>query len=103
MVFSEKKIIMKNQLGWLQINTLCIFLLIGIDFSPAMANYQSQEGRWMQQDPVQYVDGLNLYEYVSSKPIISIDPFGLFTPVYSPTIRFVRDIQIIVGTFPDGF
>jgi len=69
---------MRNQSGWIRFNTLCIFLFIGIVISPAMANYQSQEGRWMQQDPMQYVDGLNLYEYVRSNPLRSVDFNGLW-------------------------
>jgi len=68
---------MKYQAGWIQFNTLCIFLFIGIIITPAMANYQSQEGRWMQQDPMEYVDGLNLYEYVKSIPILNRDSLGL--------------------------
>jgi len=44
-----------------------------------MANYQSQEGRWMQQDPMQYVDGLNLYQYVNSCPLLQNDYLGLFS------------------------
>lgn len=43
------------------------------------AMYCSQEGRFLQQDPMGYEDGLNLYEYVRSFPIVSIDPFGMFT------------------------
>lgn len=34
-------------------------------------------GRFMQHDPKMYVDGLNLYNYVGSMPIIYGDPFGL--------------------------
>ena len=69
---------MRNQFGWTKFNLLYMFIFIGIIVSPAMANYQSQEGRWMQQDPMQYVDGLNLYEYVKCNPIIYKDPFGLW-------------------------
>ena len=34
-------------------------------------------GRFMQHDPKMYVDGLNLYNYVGSMPIMYNDPFGL--------------------------
>jgi RHS repeat-associated protein len=34
-------------------------------------------GRWLTQDPVGYVDTLNLYEYVLSCPLGYADPFGL--------------------------
>ncbi|NLH15774.1 MAG: RHS repeat-associated core domain-containing protein, partial [Phycisphaerae bacterium] len=33
-------------------------------------------GRFLQQDPMEYIDGLNLYEYVESNPIILLDPSG---------------------------
>jgi RHS repeat-associated protein len=33
--------------------------------------------RWNQQDPLGYVDGANLYEFVGSDPATSADPFGL--------------------------
>jgi hypothetical protein len=31
----------------------------------------------LERDPEEYVDGLSLYEYVASRPITSLDPFGL--------------------------
>ena len=33
--------------------------------------------RWLQRDPLEYVDGMNLYVYVQSNPIRFGDPFGL--------------------------
>jgi len=35
-------------------------------------------GRFLQRDPLGYVDGMSLYEYVGSGPITSVDPGGLF-------------------------
>lgn len=69
---------MKNQLDRLRFSTLCIILFIGIVVSPAWANYQSQAGRWMQQDPMQYVDGLNLYEYTRCNPVFNLDFSGMY-------------------------
>ncbi len=34
-------------------------------------------GRWAERDPLTYVDGYNLLQYVSSNPAKFIDPFGL--------------------------
>ena len=34
-------------------------------------------GRFMQRDPAGYVDGMSLYEYVHSTPILALDPIGL--------------------------
>jgi uncharacterized protein RhaS with RHS repeats len=38
--------------------------------------YSPQLGRWLQRDPLGYVDGMNLYEYVRSGPLTWIDPLG---------------------------
>ena len=38
--------------------------------------YHQQLGRWGHRDPIGYSDGLNLYEYVASRPIIQLDPSG---------------------------
>lgn len=38
--------------------------------------YNYTLGRWMQIDPLGYVDGMNLYEYVKSSPTMFIDPKG---------------------------
>jgi RHS repeat-associated protein len=40
--------------------------------------YVPRLGRFLQRDPAGYVDGQNLYEYVSSRPTFFTDPFGLF-------------------------
>jgi len=34
-------------------------------------------GRWLQRDPLGYVDGMSLYEYGGSRPVTLIDPVGL--------------------------
>ena len=39
--------------------------------------YDYYTGRWLTQDPLGYVDGMNLYEYVKSNPITAKDPAGL--------------------------
>ncbi|HEV2292459.1 MAG TPA: RHS repeat-associated core domain-containing protein [Tepidisphaeraceae bacterium] len=39
------------------------------DYSPTL-------GRWVQQDPVGYVDGVNLYEFAGTAPLTNIDPLG---------------------------
>jgi RHS repeat-associated protein len=36
-------------------------------------------GRWMQQDPLGYADGLSLYQAYASGPSNGIDPFGTLT------------------------
>ena len=46
-------------------------------------SYDYYTGRWLQQDPLGYVDGLNLYEYVKSNPSTGLDPMGNFIPIRS--------------------
>ena len=42
-------------------------------------DYSATLGRWVQPDPVGYVDGMSLYEYVKSNPMNGTDPMGLQT------------------------
>jgi len=39
--------------------------------------YDSRMGRFLQRDPAGYVDGVNLYAYVSNSPLVFNDPSGL--------------------------
>ena len=41
-------------------------------------------GRFLQRDPLGYVDGVNLYEYVTTNPILIIDTYGLTSIVLFP-------------------
>jgi len=38
--------------------------------------YDYYTGRWLTQDPLGYADGMNLYEYITSNPVITLDPYG---------------------------
>jgi RHS repeat-associated protein len=38
--------------------------------------YDPQTGRFMQRDPLEYVESPNIYEYVLSCPIGLLDPYG---------------------------
>jgi RHS repeat-associated protein len=39
--------------------------------------YSPHLGRWLQRDPIGYIDGPNLYQYVMSNPLVWTDPLGL--------------------------
>ena len=39
--------------------------------------YHPLLGRWLQRDPLGYVDGMSLYEYGGSRAVTLIDPIGL--------------------------
>ena len=39
------------------------------DYSPSL-------GRWMEQDPVQFIDGANTYQFVDSSPVGNVDAEG---------------------------
>jgi len=43
--------------------------------------YDAGVGRWTRRDPLGYVDGMSLYEYVGSQPVTARDPRGLFVCV----------------------
>jgi RHS repeat-associated protein len=41
--------------------------------------YSPHLGRWLQRDPLGFVNGVNLYEYVASMPTFFMDPLGLLS------------------------
>jgi RHS repeat-associated protein len=47
-----------------------------------------EHGRFLSRDPLGYVDGMNIYEYVSSTPMNLIDPWGLNG--YAPTGSWIE-------------
>jgi RHS repeat-associated protein len=67
-------------------------------------------GRWVQRDPLSYIDGLNMREYVSGNPTSWTDPLGLWvTPdilldigglawdAYDNAVGSVKQIPFILG------
>jgi len=40
--------------------------------------YDYYTGRWLKNDPLGYTDGMNLYEYVQSNPVLLLDAWGLY-------------------------
>ncbi|MGC8559145.1 MAG: RHS repeat-associated core domain-containing protein [Phycisphaerae bacterium] len=50
------------------------------DYSPIL-------GRWMEQDPAQYINGANTYQFVDSSPVGNVDPSGLETLEPDPYVE----------------
>ncbi len=49
--------------------------------------YDPETGRFLQRDPLGYVDGLGLYEYVGSRPSTSVDPSGALSEATEAAIK----------------
>lgn len=60
---------------WILFSIFLFIVVILTDIS--QANYDYSTGRWLQRDPLGYVDGMNLYEYVESNPVKNFDSNGL--------------------------
>jgi RHS repeat-associated protein len=48
--------------------------------------YDSLKGRFDERDPIDYLGGINLYQYVSSRPTVKTDPHGLVIDPITVTI-----------------
>ena len=62
----------KRSLGW-----IAGVLLVLAWSDVALAQYHAGVGRFLQRDPIGYVDGMNLYEFVEGEPVVGVDPYGL--------------------------
>ncbi len=54
--------------------------------------YDTETGRFLSRDPLGYVDGMNLYEYVKSNPLKYNDPEGKWTETYPDPWNGPKDI-----------
>jgi len=61
--------------------------------------YDPEMGRWTRRDPIGYVDGMGLYEYVGSGIVVGIDPSG---NSYLPTQPSIDDTSCGPGWMYDA-
>ena len=54
--------------------------------------YGPSAGRFLSEDPLQFVEGLNFFRYVENDPLNRVDPFGLATCTYSITAGTLKCI-----------
>ena len=68
---------MTNVNRWLLV--FCAACAMGAASSSAWANryYSPEMGRFVSRDPVGYKEGMNLYQYVRSRPTMKLDMYGL--------------------------
>ena len=62
--------------------------------------YDDAKGRFLQRDPFEYADGLNLYQYVQDKPTWLTDPRGLNgEDLFERIIRLSLELEENQGEF----
>ncbi|MGC8625531.1 MAG: RHS repeat-associated core domain-containing protein [Phycisphaerae bacterium] len=44
-------------------------------------NYSPSMGIWISQDPLQYINGANTYQFVMESPVGNVDPWGSDRPL----------------------
>lgn len=62
----------KNTCVWILALT-AVLVVPGLLPQSAHGMYDPKHGRWLQRDPERYVDGMNLYQYVKSRPTVYVD------------------------------
>jgi RHS repeat-associated protein len=60
----------------------------GLQLTPARV-FDGTSGRWLSRDPLGEAAGVNLYAYVGNNPILSIDPTGLYSCIYSVPQHYI--------------
>jgi RHS repeat-associated protein len=58
--------------------------------------YHPTLGRWLQRDPIGYLDGTNQYQYVHGAPTVWLDPFGLSVNIVSHN-KYPDDVSPVAG------
>jgi RHS repeat-associated protein len=69
-----------------------------LDATSGMIHFGAREysptlGRWLQQDPAEYIDGANAYQFEISSPIGQLDPTGLSSKSPSNAVSQIARLQ----------
>ena len=59
-------------------------------------------GRWIQRDPIGYAGGINLYEYVGGKVVVTLDAMGQESRSTCMTKCLIGFILCTFGTTPES-
>lgn len=62
--------------------------------------YDAVTGRFLQRDPLGYVDGLGLYVYVKNMPLSMFDSYGMEGVDFCVTLDDIQDALNILGLVP---
>ncbi|HEX5155158.1 MAG TPA: RHS repeat-associated core domain-containing protein [Parafilimonas sp.] len=65
--------------------------------------YDAVTGRFLQRDPLGYVDGLGLYAYVNNNPLSSFDPIGTEGIDWCEVNDFLNKAKYYGSEFWEGF
>jgi hypothetical protein len=79
----------------------CLLAVTLLPATPAAAEMHPGLGRFMQRDPAGYADGMSLFEYVTSNPVITGDASGKVSVVlFAWQIKCISDIVSQYATTP---
>ena len=64
--------------------------------APVTRNHRSAPllGRWMEQDPAQFINGANTYQFVNSSPVGNVDAEGTHVTLHGTGIADPSDIAL---------
>ncbi|MCK4830194.1 RHS repeat-associated core domain-containing protein, partial [bacterium] len=63
--------------------------------------YGPERGRFLQRDPLGYVDGMNLYEYADNNTVNLTDPLGLYPTKESGAAQLAAASTVLKGLCED--
>lgn len=62
--------------------------------------YDPEHGRFMQRDPLGYVDGLGLYTYVNNAASVMVDPMGMEGVTWCDVLDRFQNLLDVLGDIP---